>query len=366
MSLSPPPLKRRRVEEIKDKHEDRASHDLLVYSWNVNGIDALIQPSISHFFGKPNQHVSSSSSVARETKPLSPLQVVLARHGWPELYFLQEVKIKLGDETTMRAVRKAVASKTGSNTPGYETHFCLPSRKYTHRGSGARVYGVCTLIRSDFADAYVERTEQVTWDTEGRFLVTYTRKIGDRPRMAIWNVYMVNGTTLPYRDPVSGEIIGTRHDRKLEVHALLQQHCHRLQDEGYSVVIAGDINVARTPLDGHPNLRTFPVQHIANRVDFEQRFLATINSSSAMQIEKSEEYPLGMIDTYRELHASAKGYTYYSRHVPFRESCDRVDMILASNSLKQSCVAAGMHENELDRGPSDHVPIFAKFHFASS
>jgi exonuclease III len=69
----------------------------------------------------------------------------------------------------------------------------------------------------------------------------------------------VNGTESPYKDPISGEAAGTRHDRKLQVHEFLAAECCALEAQGYSVILAGDMNVARARIDGHPNLRTFPV-----------------------------------------------------------------------------------------------------------
>jgi exonuclease III len=70
---------------------------------------------------------------------------------------------------------------------------------------------------------------------------------------------------------------------------------------------------------------------------------------------------LGMVDTFRSLHPNTKGYSYYPRGRTFGESCDRVDMILCSQSLATKCTEAGMLATAADRGPSDHVPIFASF-----
>lgn len=41
-------------------------------------------------------------------------------------------------------------------------------------------------------------------------------------------------------------------------------------------------------------------------------------------------------------------------------------MILTSRDLADVLVEAGMHETPSERGPSDHVPLFAKFDFSQT
>merc|ERR1711939_482261 len=128
---------------------------------------------------------------------------------------------------------------------------------------------------------------------------------------------MVNGTDYPYKDSKSGKVTGTRHDRKLEVHKLLAAECRKLETDGFAVILAGDINIAAEPIDGFPNLRTFPPQHCANRADFKRRFLEDESPSSNRPSDQaSEKQPgaseqdiasmepcgLGMVDTFRHLH----------------------------------------------------------------
>ena len=50
--------------------------------------------------------------------------------------------------------------------------------------------------------------------------------------------------------PQTGAIVGMRHDRKREVHRLLQQECQTMMQQGWEIMIAGDVNVARSRLDG--------------------------------------------------------------------------------------------------------------------
>ena len=172
---------------------------------------------------------------------------------------------------------------------------------------------------------------------------------------------------------------GTRHDRKLEVHKLLAAECRKLEADGFAVILAGDINIAIAPIDGFPNLRTFPPQHCINRADFQRRFLedkilssngaseeAAKQQSGAAEPDRTSHEPcgLGMVDTFRHLHPETSGYTYYPRGRSFGESCDRVDMILISKSMQDSLMSAGMHETPAERGTSDHVPLCAKLRYS--
>ncbi|KAI7181535.1 DNase I-like protein [Hortaea werneckii] len=371
--ISPPP-KRRKLSRSDAKHGETDDPNLLtIYSWNVNGIQPLIQQSITSFFSP-----QGSDQKGNDTS----LRGFLRRHGWPTFLYLQEVKISPNDLASIRALEKAVRrdKKTGDIEPDYVAHVNLPSDKFNARGYGRKLYGVCSIIRQDFADRWVEQVRPVDWDLEGRFLVTELKAASNNQRLALINAYMVNGTDNPYKDAESGKVTGTRHDRKLEVHKLLAAECRKLETNGFAVILAGDINVAAAPIDGFPNLRTFPPQHCVNRADFKRRFLEgeTSSSSSSRLSEQASEKQsgatqqdsnstepsgLGMVDTFRHLHPDTSGYTYYPRGRSFGESCDRVDMILISKSLRDSLTSAGMHETPAERGTSDHVPLYAKLRF---
>ncbi|KAI6851440.1 DNase I-like protein [Hortaea werneckii] len=388
--ISPPP-KRRKLLPSDAKQEESDPNVLTIYSWNVNGIQPLIQQPITSFFSpqSSNQKVNDTS-----------LRGLLRHHEWPTFLFLQEVKISPDDLASIRALEKAVRKdkKTSNTEPDYVAHVNLPSDKFNARGYGRKLYGVCSIIRQDFADRWVERVRPVDWDLEGRFLVTELQGGSRTQRLALINAYMVstqdhlksgsnltqssqvNGTDYPYKDSHSGKVTGTRHDRKLEVHKLLAAECRKLETDGFAVILAGDINIAVAPIDGFPNLRTFPPQHCINRADFKRRFLEdeTLSSNGASE-EAPEKQPsaqpeqdrtsqesrgLGMVDTFRHLHPETSGYTYYPRGRSFGESCDRVDMILISKSLQDSLMSAGMHETPAERGTSDHVPLYAKLRFS--
>jgi len=357
--ISPPPLKRRRRADatvVEQQIESHTPPTLRLFSWNINGISPFIQQPITSFF---------TSDKSSPPQYQASLRDFLRRQGFPTLLFLQEVKINPSDTASQKAVSGAVRRSPSEpeTNPDYVTHFCLPHGKYNATGFGRKVYGVCSIIRKDFADRYVERMRTVDWDAEGRFSVIETKAHADVPKLAIFNVYMVNGTDNPYKDSATGAVTGTRHNRKLEVHRLLQEEVRGLERDGYRVIVAGDINIACAPIDGHPNLRTFPHQHVLNRQDFLRRFLndADKTGHAFNEVVVNRTHSLSMVDTFRSLHPDTKGYSYYPRGKAFGDSCDRVDMILCSQSLAAKCTEAGMLATAADRGPSDHVPIFACF-----
>lgn len=347
--VSPPAtskLKRRR-ENDQDDSNDELAHKLSrktnrqdtfrVFSWNINGISPFLQQDIKTFFSKASDH-----------PPKASLRAFLHRHHFPELLFLQEVKINAADQKTQNAVAKAVNARlsTHDTGPDYDVHFTLPKDKHNIRGFGGKVYGVCSMVRRDFAERHVARVRDVNWDLEGRVSVVELKS-----RLAVWNIYAVNGTDNPYRDPETGEVRGTRHDRKIAFHRLLVNECRNMEAEEWLHVIAGDLNVAPARIDGHPNLRTWPPQHVVNRADFNEKFLLEEN-----------ERGLQAVDVWRKLRADEKRYTYYPRGRDWGSSCDRVDLILASRQLWQDdrVIDAGIFDSPQERGPSDHVPLWVK------
>lgn len=254
------------------------------------------------------------------------------------------------DIKTQQAVCQAVRAVDMLQAPNYTAHFSLPRDKYNARGFGGKVYGVCTLIRDDLLskeDLAVDKLiKEVPWDLEGRILVL---EIPGR-KLAVFNVYAVNGTDNPCRDTHTGQIVGTRHHRKRALHSELKAECERYEQKGWSVVIAGDLNIARSPLDGFPGRRTGQ-EHVKNRIDFEEKF-----------IHGKESGGLGMVDSFRALHDGEKKYSYRGRHREWGSSCDRVDLILVSGqSHAQDGIAlkeADILDEEMERGPSDHVPLY--------
>jgi exonuclease III len=409
-SISPPPTKRGRIfpstgdkfsmaelrpvsnNTIQEPPEDGgvaqssnpSEEPLRIFSWNINGIAPFLQKRITSFFKStpaPKSHGPPSESQSGRSVPPASLRAFLKRHQWPQIVCLQEVKINSQDEKTKAAVRKAVSHHLSSedrsrfpitdsnsddetNDPPatepraqYDVHFCLPKDNHNARGFGGKIYGVATLIRSDFARDEVLCVREVDWDIEGRVLVTETKS-----KIALFNIYAVNGTDNPYRDS-TGIVVGTRHDRKLAFHRHLLAECLALEKDGWKVILAGDFNVAREEIDGYPYLRTQSHQHVFNRKDFNRKFFEDVDGLMA-------------IDAWRHVHGRRRGYTYYPRGREWGSSCDRVDLIMVSrgfiDELQQGkksgrfvdqvrLVNAGIEESVAERGPSDHVPLWVEF-----
>ncbi|OAL57489.1 DNase I-like protein [Pyrenochaeta sp. DS3sAY3a] len=367
-NISPPPTKRRKITsstaallpssatllpEILPSID--SSHSMRIFSWNVNGIAPFLQAPITSFFQAPKPQ-SRNTALGNVAFPAS-LREFLWRHKWPAVLFLQEVKIARHDTKIQDAVKAAVNSKSPSEIaskepgPTYAAHFTLPNDPQNARGlrGSGKVYGVCSIIRSDIRNHCKLNIRTVDWDKEGR--VSVVEVISSSSKLALFNVYAVNGTENVYRDPNTGLITGTRHDRKLEFHRLLMQECLDLEKSGWYILLGGDMNVAPDTCDGYPRLRTFPQQHVVNRKDFHEKLL---------ERKKDDAVGLNGVDIWRKLHGEERKYTYYSRGRNWGTSCDRVDYFIAGRStwndgLIKSC---GILDSEAERGPSDHVPIW--------
>ena len=295
-------------------------------SWNVNGVGPLLQKPIS-FAPGPS---------------IYPLRTFLRRHEWPDLLCLQEVKISPKDSVTQRRLQQAANEGGKADEPQYDITCSLPRDKYNATGFGGKVHGVASLIRRATAlDLSTSRKPE--WDLEGRILI-HESTCG----IVVINGYWVNGTSAPYRSPTTGEADGDRHSLKLRYHQHILDEVLEYERRGRPVVLIGDMNIARKEIDGYPNLRTSPAQHVKNRYDFNRKFC---------------ESDAGMkgIDVFRHFHGDQRKYTYWPRGRPWGTSCDRVDLIICSNNLVErhnAVIASDICDNQADRGHSDHVPLW--------
>ena len=295
-------------------------------SWNVNGVGPLLQKRISF----------------DETKALYPLRAFLQRHAWPDFLCLQEVKINQKDSATRRRLQQAANEGGEPDEPEYNIVFSLPRDKYNATGFGGKVHGVASLIRHDTL-LQVEATRTPDWDLEGRILIHELSN-----RLVIINGYWVNGTGNAYRDPATGKPDGDRHALKLRYHQHILDEVLGYERKGHQVILVGDMNIARQSIDGYPNLRTSPDQHVRNRYDFNQKFF-------------HDDAGMKGVDVFRHLHKDQKKYTYWPRNRPWGSSMDRVDLIISSRILVEQPDAvseADICDNEIDRGHSDHVPLW--------
>ncbi|KAG8530155.1 uncharacterized protein KY384_005638 [Bacidia gigantensis] len=356
--VSPPPLKRRRVSlperpcvaissDISDPGEHGVSsrgscppHALRVFSWNVNGIDPFLPdntPKITTFLSSPPQTEKPTTHQS--------IRASLLDWSWPHIVCLQEVKIAPTDIKTQAAFKRQVNTSLAVENDGdhdgespqdhhYDVHFSLPRDKYNATGFGGKVHGVCTLVRQDLPGVKIGT---VKWDLEGRVIICEMTT----DQLAVINVYAVNGTMYDYRDPESGKVIGTRHDRKRSFHTHLCNEVKAYEAKGWNVVIIGDINISRSSKDSFPQLRLGEA-HVRNRADFERKFITELR----------------MVDTFRFLKRDERKYTYRPTNKPWGEGGDRVDMALVTKGLSSRLEDADMLDTEKDRGPSDHVPLY--------
>ncbi|KAK3082231.1 hypothetical protein LTS18_010648 [Coniosporium uncinatum] len=378
--ISPPPSKRRKLEcslvEAQTTIQDGPAlistpgtnyippspspnpDTLRIFAWNINGITPFLhssKPITSYFSPTKKRSSSFRSNDAATSPPPASLRAFLHRHNWPHALLLQEVKVAHDDTKTQRAVQAAINAKLSADDKGppYKAFFSLPTDKHNARGLGGkgRVYGVCSILRADFCEDEVRRVRDVEWDREGRVSVVELKS-----KVAVWNIYAVNGTENAYRDPMTGAVEGTRHDRKLAFHGLLVGECRRMEAQGWRHVLLGDFNVAPRRKDGWPGLRTWPPQHVINRADFNARFFGV-----GMGVEEGKE-SLGAVDVWRKIKGTEQRYTYHPRGVKWGASCDRVDLVVASGGLveERRMVDVGILDSEKERGPSDHVPIWVE------
>ncbi|KAK1771904.1 Endonuclease/exonuclease/phosphatase [Phialemonium atrogriseum] len=404
--ISPPPLKRRKlappdcVEDAKPEGNPPpqpldAPKTVRLFSWNVNGIGPFVPPPssgrITTFF-KP-----SSGAEAVPQRSSHSLRAFLSRHNWPEVLFLQELKVDPANPTALARLLSAVNTPClgpgDRSTPDrtYTLDASLPRDRHNAGAFQGRLYGVGTVLRADFARAHVARVRAVDWDLEGRVSIVETRSPAPPPpaagetrpqatkadtegsssssRLALINVYAVNGTSAPYRDPATGAPAAggrTRHDHKVAFHARLRDECLGLERRGFGVVVAGDLNVARGPLDGYPRLRTWPARHAVNRADFNVRFFGegdNVRAGAYVGAEGEGRGPcLDGVDAFRAVHGLERRYTYYPRTREWGSSCDRVDLVIVSKALWESgrVLGTGILDSPAERGPSDHVPLWVE------
>ncbi|ROW13659.1 hypothetical protein VPNG_04595 [Cytospora leucostoma] len=330
-----------------------------------------------------------------------------------------ELKISPTDQKTPTALLSAINNSSGPDDPVLpETTYTLdvnrPRDKYNAKGFGGKLYGVGTIMRQDFSRRHVASVRHAEWDLEGRVTIVELRRpprhhdddddddlddhtsSGRTPHspesdnnhakpLALLNVYAVNGTSAPYKSPETGRVAGTRHDHKLAFHARLRDECLALERRGFEVVIAGDLNVARGRLDGHPNLRTWPAQHSVNRADFNRKFFGdednrragayvglNVDSGAGTGVagtgkrengdtDGEAEERFDGVDVFRALRGGARKYTYHPRiDGDWGSSCDRVDMIIVSRGLYEAgrVVDTDILDTPQERGTSDHVPLW--------
>jgi exodeoxyribonuclease-3 len=243
--------------------------------------------------------------------------------GEPDVLCLQETRVRPGDASLIAAMQSAV--------PGYSCHAAFANDRFNVTFRGGRQHGVVTYVRESLGQV-VSATP--AWDREGRVVVT---AIPDH-RLAVINLYAVNGTSKPYRDPETGAAAGDRHAFKRAFQARLLDLADELRASA-GVILAGDWNVSRTPDDVTPRLRT-SAPHARARAELNERFARD-----------------GWVDVFRALHPDARRYSWFGRTRTGALDAARVDYIVVASELVDRVRAADILDDRAQRPHSDHAPL---------
>jgi exodeoxyribonuclease-3 len=168
-------------------------------------------------------------------------------------------------------------------------------------------------------------------DTQSRYLEAAVNGI------LVGCIYLPNGNPQP----------GPKFDYKLAWFKRLAAHAKRLLKEGVPAVLAGDYNVAPTPLD------IYPTRSWDND--------ALIQPQSRAAYKKLVDQ--GWTDAIRTLHPGAPMFTFwhYMRNRWPRDAGLRLDHLLLSPSLAKRLTAAGVDRAMRGRpSASDHAPAWVE------
>jgi exodeoxyribonuclease III len=149
------------------------------------------------------------------------------------------------------------------------------------------------------------------------------------------SIYAPNGNPRP----------GPKFDYKLAWLARLSRHAAALLEAGAPIVLAGDFNVAPTPLDIYPT------------TSWDEDALVQPESRAAFRRLLAR----GFTDGLRTLHPEERLYTFwdYERNRFARDAGLRLDHFLLSRDLADRLVAAGVdRETRGAPGASDHAPAW--------
>jgi exonuclease III len=256
------------------------------------------------------------------------LRQIVALLGKPDLLCLQEIRLRPQDQASIERARAAL--------PDYEAHFSLNRDTENASFRGGRAHGVVTYQRVGLGGEH----SLLPWDREGRVLITRLAS----QRLAVVNVYAVNGTAKPYFDHELGRVEGDRHAFKRRFNRRLMQTCAELRLQGWQLLLIGDWNISRAAIDTVPRLRTEEPHALARRL-FNEEFMPGLD----------------VVDAFRQLHPDARKYTWFHRNAPpGRLDAARVDFALLSAGLLPQLEAAEILDDEALRFGSDHAALLVR------
>jgi exodeoxyribonuclease-3 len=228
----------------------------------------------------------------------------------PDLLALQETKIQ-NDEFPADAFLAYGYTATFSGQAGY---------------NGVAVLSRATpsVVCFDLGSGYVDEQKRVLGVTVGG--------------LRFWSLYVPNGQSVD----------SDKYRYKLEwlaaLRVLLAEELARHRD----VLLVGDFNIAPDDRDVH------------NPAAWDGKIMCSPPERAALQ----QLYDLGLRDTFRLFDQPEKVFSWWDyRAGAFRRNQGlRIDLVLASRALSQTCV--GCRIDKEPRGwerPSDHVPVVAEF-----
>ncbi|HSG04047.1 MAG TPA: exodeoxyribonuclease III [Marinobacterium sp.] len=166
-------------------------------------------------------------------------------------------------------------------------------------------------------------------------------------------VRVINGY-FPQGENIKHEV---KFPAKRKFYADLNAYLRDDNDPTNAVAVMGDLNISPTDLD------------IGIGEDNRKRWLKT--GKTSFQPEEREWlgqlHSWGLVDSFREMHPEQTGhYSWFDyRSRGFEDDPRRglrIDAILTTPSLQQSCVETGIDlETRGMEKPSDHAPVFARF-----
>ena len=252
------------------------------------------------------------------------LASIVAAWGAPEIVCLQEVRVRPIDGALVDAMTAAL--------PGYDCHYALADDPVNVTYRGGRAYGVATWLKRELG----ARQSPVTWDREGRVVVSVLA----RRKLAVVNVYAVNGTAKPWFDHARGRVDGDRHLWKRRFNAQVFADAGVLAARGLDLVMVGDWNISRTRADTHPRLRA-EAPHALARAQLNDELMPALD----------------VVDAFRALHPDARKYTWFNKRAR-RLDAARVDYALVSRRLLSDVTEADIDQDRAARWKSDHAPLW--------
>jgi exodeoxyribonuclease-3 len=206
----------------------------------------------------------------------------------------------------------------------------LQAAGYHSAYHGEKSYnGVAIVSKSKPSDVRVSLCDEVV-DPQARVIAARIDHV------RVYSVYAPNG-----------QAVGSpAYDYKLKWYARLRDCIAK--EQNVDLAVCGDFNVAPEDIDTYdPGL-----------------WRGAIMCSEGERAAFRELCGAGLVDTFRLHHKEGESFSWWDyRMLSFPKNRGlRIDAILASKSLAERCIAAGI-DREMRKGkePSDHAPVWAEF-----